>query len=63
MHLFLHNSGALEANQSDDVLYIVSFTFKFGKQKMASPFFLQINEQFLILYDLELRNLCFMFSD
>ena len=29
MHLFLHNSGELNANPSDKVLYIVSFTFKF----------------------------------
>ena len=36
MHLFLHISGALNANQSDNVLYIVSSTFKFDKQKMAA---------------------------
>ena len=35
-HLFLHNLGVLNSNPSDNVLYSVSFTFKFAKQKMAA---------------------------
>ena len=52
MHLFLHNSGLLNANQLDDVLYIVPFTFKFEKngcqKHIFSLFFRQINAQFLV---------------
>ena len=36
MHLFLNNSGALNANRPDKFLYIVSFTFKF-KNQMLKP--------------------------
>ena len=53
MPLFLHNSGALNANQSDTVLYIASFTCKIETQKMAAKttshlFFRQMNAQFLV---------------
>ena len=53
-HLFLHNLGVLSSNLSDDILSLVSFTFKLGKQKMAaknqifSIFLLHINSQFSV---------------
>ena len=52
IHLFLHNPGVLNANLSNNILYLMSFTLKLAKQKMTSKshtfFFLShINTQFL----------------
>ena len=32
--LFLHNFGVLNANLTNKILYLMSFTFKLAKQKM-----------------------------
>ena len=37
-HLLLHNLGVLNLNKSDNVLYLVSFTFKFAKQMVCVEF-------------------------
>ena len=34
-HLFLHNLGVLKSSLSNDILYLVTFTFKLAKHKMA----------------------------
>ena len=35
IHLFLHNMGVLHSNLSDNILYFVTFTFKFTKHEMV----------------------------
>ena len=34
--LFLHNSGVLNSNLPDAILYVVFFTFKLTKNEMAA---------------------------
>ena len=36
IHLFLHNMGVLNSSLSIDILYLVTFTFKLAKHKMAA---------------------------
>ena len=36
IHLFLHNLCVLNSNLSDNILYLVTFTFKLAKHKMAT---------------------------
>ena len=35
-YLFLHNMCVLNSNLSDNILYLVTFTFKLAKHKMAT---------------------------
>ena len=35
-HLFLQNVDVLNANLSNNILFLMSFTFKLSKQKMSS---------------------------
>ena len=55
IYLFLHNLCVLNENLSDNILYLVSFTFKLLKQKMTKPhlcyIFLHINAQFMVMVD------------
>ena len=66
---FLHNLYVLNSTLSDKILYLVSFTFKWAKQKMAAKttsflyFCYKLLPYFWILHDFELINLCFMFFD
>ena len=57
IHLFLHNVCVLNANLSDNVLYLETFTFKLAKHKMATkmlrkPYIFyslpRINAQFMV---------------
>ena len=36
LHLFLHNLCVLHLNLSDNILYLVTFTFKLVKHQMAA---------------------------
>ena len=36
IHLFLHDFGVLNANLSNDILYLIFFTFKLAKQAIAT---------------------------
>ena len=36
LHLFLHNLSVLNTNLSNNILYLVTFTFKLAKHKMAA---------------------------
>ena len=36
IHLFLHNFGVPNANLSNDILYLIFFTFKLAKQAIAT---------------------------
>ena len=39
LHLFLHKLSMLKLNMSDNILYLVSFTFKLAKPKMTTKTF------------------------
>ena len=67
--LFLHNWCVLNSNLSDKIIYLVSFTFKKAKQKMATKttFFLylcyKLLHDFWFLRDFEFISLSLMFFD
>ena len=58
IHLFLHNLGVLNSSLSNDILYLVTFTFKLAKQKMAAEMLIKPH----IFYRLSHMRVQFMVS-